>query len=475
MFFLVQMIAHCIGSRTDKAQVRIHPTLHAHVASRCGCCSWSLRHLHSLLLLPHHLSDHPAVPTARHLQLPRCGGQMPCVLPLTTLALWPRTSLPHLAKVYYCESGIAYFRKCDFVACCPNRESAQMCFNAEVSRPGRQRNQGRTLGVMAGWFAGALDAEFVTKEDHLDRSSFERTTPQKTRFRDVKYANSWDADWVDDDRTDYKGIHDRFLRDDVFRQRMIENYRDEEVCRAWDVLAEQDHTYHMSEAEYFHHRKIGGSLSISPAAIPSQWENVLIPNKRFLHTPRIWRRPTRARTRLELHTMENGIEFFLYLVAMERILVVFLRIQRKSRKKRQAKACDRTVQPVVYRTLAKTWDEWLSIILSIMLQIDRLQLTVGVRTTTSKDPFSRCEICKNLGYRLSWRWQDGLRHPEERTLYLELRMRGEMKLTYKTFLLRGERSDTTDNVRTKIQRNMNTKHMKPNNDVTHLGNTWMCA
>ena len=53
-------------------------------------------------------------------------------------------------------------------------------------------------------------------------------------------------------KRDYKGIHDRFLRDHVFRQRMIENSRDEEVCRAWDVHAEHDHTYHMSEEEYFH-------------------------------------------------------------------------------------------------------------------------------------------------------------------------------------------------------------------------------
>ena len=57
------------------------------------------------------------------------------------------------------------------------------------------------------------------------------------------------------------------------------------------------------------------------------------------------------------------------------------------------------------------------------------------------------------------------------TLYLELRMRGEIKLTLKTFPLNGETSDTNDNVKTKI----NTKHMKPDNDVTHLVNTWMCA
>ena len=81
-------LAH--GSRADKAQVRIHPTLHAHVSSCCERCFCSLRLLHSLLLLLH-LSDHPVLPTARQLQLPLCGGQIPCALPLRTLAPWPRT------------------------------------------------------------------------------------------------------------------------------------------------------------------------------------------------------------------------------------------------------------------------------------------------------------------------------------------------------------------------------------------------
>ena len=70
-------------------------------------------------------------------------------------------------------------------------------------------------------------------------------------------------------KRDYKGIHDRFLRDHVFRGRMIENSRDEEVCRAWDVLADEDHTYHMSEEEYFSLSKIGGSLSISRETTPN--------------------------------------------------------------------------------------------------------------------------------------------------------------------------------------------------------------
>ena len=74
--------------------------------------------------------------------------------------------------------------------------------------------------------------------------------------------------------------------------------------------------------------------------------------------------------------------------------MVFLRIQRKSRKRRQANVCDRTEQPVVYRTLAKTSDKWPSRIHSILLQIDRLQLTVvycygrgGVKTTPQKTRF----------------------------------------------------------------------------------------
>ena len=72
---------------------------------------------------------------------------------------------------------------------------------------------------------------------------------------------------------------------------------------------------------------------------------------------------TRAHTILELQGMETDIEFFLLLV------------DRESRRKRQAKACDRSVQPVVYRTLVKTSDEWLSRIHFILLQLDRLQLT----------------------------------------------------------------------------------------------------
>ena len=54
-------------------------------------------------------------------------------------------------------------------------------------------------------------------------------------------------------KRDFQGIHDRFIRDPEFRIRMIENHRDEDLCRRWDALADEDHTYHLSEEEYFYY------------------------------------------------------------------------------------------------------------------------------------------------------------------------------------------------------------------------------
>ena len=143
--------------------------------------------------------------------------------------------------------------------------------------------------------------------------------------------------------------------------------------------------------------------------------------------------------------MEIVVEFFLHLVAMERILVVFLRIQRKSIKE----DCDRTGRLVVYRSLAKTSDEWLSRIHSISLQIERLQLTPvycnrrrGSKKTPQKTRFLDVK-CARI-----WdtEWVDD--HSDKNTI---------------------------DDTKHKI----NTKHnTKPNNvcsDFKQLGNTWECA
>ena len=48
----------------------------------------------------------------------------------------------------------------------------------------------------------------------------------------------------------FQGIHDRFVRDPEFRRRMIENNRDEELCRKWDALADEDRTHLVTPQEY---------------------------------------------------------------------------------------------------------------------------------------------------------------------------------------------------------------------------------
>ena len=50
----------------------------------------------------------------------------------------------------------------------------------------------------------------------------------------------------------FQDIHDRFIRDETFRNQMIENGRDEDACRQMDALADKDHTHHLTPQEYFY-------------------------------------------------------------------------------------------------------------------------------------------------------------------------------------------------------------------------------
>ena len=68
-------------------------------------------------------------------------------------------------------------------------------------------------------------------------------------------------------KRDYKGIHDRFLRDHIFRGRMIENSRDEEICRAWDGTCRTKS--HLSNVRIrILSLQVGGSFSTSRVQTP---------------------------------------------------------------------------------------------------------------------------------------------------------------------------------------------------------------
>ena len=98
----------------------------------------------------------------------------------------------------------------------------------------------------------------------------------------------------------------------------------------------------MSEAEHFHHRqnwwislkKLGNNTQ--PLRKRSDFNQALSTLNR-VH-PEAGGEQLRPIPYWKYKKMETGIEFFLLLVAMERILVVFVRIQRKARMRRQAKA-----------------------------------------------------------------------------------------------------------------------------------------
>ena len=73
----------------------------------------------------------------------------------------------------------------------------------------------------------------------------------------------------------FQGVHDRFIRDEQFRNRMIENDRDEDVCRQMDALADENHAHHMTPQEYYYYKsnlwlrsnKTGSDIVASAAQI----------------------------------------------------------------------------------------------------------------------------------------------------------------------------------------------------------------
>ena len=127
-------------------------------------------------------------------------------------------------------------------------------------------------------------------------------------------------------------IHDRFLRDHEFRVRMIGNNRDE-VFRRWDVLADDDHIYYLSDKEYFYYRNKwwlhlnkSGSDTL-PLTKRSDFKRALSTLQRLQQEageePHV---PT-------AQTIAVGAEFIFYMVELARFLVVFLQF-RKSRRRR---------------------------------------------------------------------------------------------------------------------------------------------
>ena len=121
------------------------------------------------------------------------------------------------------------------------------------------------------------------------------------------------------------------------------------------------------------------------------------------------------------------------LVAMERIVVVFLRIQRMSIKQAASIGFRSNGATRCLQNFGENFRR-MALMNSFYFVTERSFTgeapTGGVKTTPQKTRFRDVKVCNTLGYRLSGRWQDtiGLQHLEGRILHLVLRVRGEMQL-----------------------------------------------
>ena len=77
-------------------------------------------------------------------------------------------------------------------------------------------------------------------------------------------------------------IHDRFIRDQEFRYRIIENHRVEDVCRRWDALADEDHTHIWPRKNTSTTSANGGFNQISKVTILCHWGIDLISSRHCL-------------------------------------------------------------------------------------------------------------------------------------------------------------------------------------------------
>ena len=89
----------------------------------------------------------------------------------------------------------------------------------------------------------------VIKNQRCHGARYGRTEEQK------EYHMAWNA-WkrcckrVDSQGEHFSGIHDRFLRDQVYRESQFAIGWTEQKCIEMDELAKQDHTYHLSTEKF---------------------------------------------------------------------------------------------------------------------------------------------------------------------------------------------------------------------------------
>ena len=199
----------------------------------------------------------------------------------------------------------------------------------------------------------------------------------------------------------FQCIHDRFIRDEQVRSRMIENGRNEDACRQMDVLAEEDHTHHLTSQEHFYYKSNWWLRSNKTGSdtLPVQRRSYF---KQALSTLQQLKE-RRSSTKPAMGTKF----FFFFMVELAKFLVDSLFLW---------KSPWRWTKYWLNRATcyARIWKQFIlqgMIFLNsfTLLQMDRLQLSAvycnwrGVNTTPQMTYFFCAKRVQN-GYREKWWW-----------------------------------------------------------------------
>ena len=183
----------------------------------------------------------------------------------------------------------------------------------------------------------------------------------------------------------FQGIHDRFKRDPEFRCRMIENYRDEELCRRWDAVADEDHTHHLTTQE--------NSLYKSKRRLHSnkQGSDTMPLNQRpdFKQALSTLHRLQRHKCLLTQTKVNNGHRVLLLHGGNGKVHGGLLILPKVTMEMHQVLNERRDLLIAVFGKILRGKTSMNSI---FVLQMDRFQLTaVYCNRRESNDPFSRCK------------------------------------------------------------------------------------
>ena len=142
----------------------------------------------------------------------------------------------------------------------------------------------------------------VIKKGRCQGARHGRTEEQK------EYHIAWNA-WkrccnrVHSQGEHFTCIHDRFLRDRVYRESQLAIGWTEQKCKKWDEVAKQNHTYHLSTVEFKRyqgqwHLTLNKSGKIAPMRLRSDFRAAVSHKK--TSSPRVRRTGCRTNTKKEM-------------------------------------------------------------------------------------------------------------------------------------------------------------------------------